>query len=213
MPILFQTHIILDKYITGTVKRISQEAPIPILLHDQAVSYNLGGAGNVAINLHNLGIETHLSGITGYDTSGSTVQNMIITSGLRNRTFNCSRYITPTKTRIISKGQQILRIDEEQILPVNQTEVYTSILDDLLPYLDQFNIIILSDYGKAMFFETDLAQHLIQNANKNNIKVIVDPKGEKWERFQGAFCLTPNKYEMGPLEVAPVSLPGQTPLV
>ncbi|EPR44135.1 Bifunctional protein hldE [Desulfovibrio sp. X2] len=189
--------VMLDQYVWGDVSRISPEAPVQVVRVDRK-SYTLGGAGNVAANLAGLGCRTVCLGTRGDDeagrilveTMGELPVNAILT-GVPGRP-------TTIKTRVMSRGQQLLRLDEEQVGVLSE-EVYDSLRAALADALAEAGALILSDYGKGVF-NAFLAQEAVDMCRARGIPVLVDPKGADWTRYQGATCITPNTAEF--LQVA-----------
>ena len=171
----------IDKYIEGSVSRISPEAPVPVLAVKNKIS-KLGGAGNVVNNLAMLGASIRVAGCIGTDIDGIWLKEElsrrnIDTSYLKQE----DKTQTIVKTRLVSKKQQFLRYDEETIQDVSDTfvEFIIANIEDVFKKID---VLIISDYGKGTIRE-DLAQVLIGYANKNNIISIVDPKGKDYKKY------------------------------
>ena len=184
----------IDKYIEGSVSRISPEAPVPVLAVKNKIS-KLGGAGNVVNNLAMLGASIRVAGCIGTDIDGIWLKEElsrrnIDTSYLRQE----DNTQTIVKTRLVSKKQQFLRYDEETIQDVSDTfvEFIIANIEDVFKKID---VLIISDYGKGTIRE-DLAQVLIGYANKNNIISIVDPKGKDYKKYSNATVCTPNLNEL-----------------
>ena len=141
--------IMLDRFMTGTVERISPEAPVPIF-KQTAEKLMLGGAGNVVANLTALGCRPHFVGIIGKDAEGETVSRYLKELKadaflLKNKTFP-----TITKTRLIANNNHLLRCDQEMQITLSESEEKTllSYIEKQVPTMD---IILLSDYGKGLF--------------------------------------------------------------
>jgi D-beta-D-heptose 7-phosphate kinase / D-beta-D-heptose 1-phosphate adenosyltransferase len=182
--------IMLDKYISGVAKRISPEAPVPIINVNENFN-KIGGAGNVALNLLSLGIKTVLIGEIGSDNSGEILKDLFRDNGIATKNLIKKRGLTTTKTRIMSGQQQMVRLDYDELSTgPNQTE-----LKKILKLISTGpNAIIISDYEKGFLTPTFLKQ-VIQSANKKNIPVLIDPKGTVLEKYRGATAITPNKKE------------------
>ncbi|MDB9761877.1 D-glycero-beta-D-manno-heptose 1-phosphate adenylyltransferase [Alphaproteobacteria bacterium] len=186
--------IMLDQYILGSVERISPEAPIPII-NVNKTKYSAGGAGNVLKNLNSLNIKASFISIIGNDTAGKTLKKYI-------EKFKNVEYAllidktrkTTCKTRYMSDGQQLFRADDETINILDKT-LKEKIFKYFLLFIKQTDIIIFSDYGKGIFLDNIFCQKLIKEAFKNNKKIIVDPKGNSFEKYKGVFFITPNSKE------------------
>ena len=181
--------IMMDRYIYGDILRISPEAPVPVV-NVKSSRENLGGAANVALNLRGFGGATYLCGVVGEDSMGDMVCNILESKGIVYCGLTLKKRITTSKNRIIGKGQQILRFDEEICNPINMLET-KMILNQINQFMDGIKLIVLSDYAKGVCTPA-LCSELISKANLYNIKVIVDPKGTEWKKYRGAYIVTPN---------------------
>ncbi len=182
--------VMLDKYIFGEVNRISPEAPVPIV-EKKSDSFRMGGASNVAANLTGLGIKTILSGVVGNDQNGEVLKRLLKKNDIGQQGLIKSTLSTTTKTRIIAGHQQIVRVDDENInisLSANQIKKILNLI------IKKPSIIVLSDYAKG-FLTENLIQKIIKQAKKLNIPILVDPKGNDIQKYEGATILTPNKKE------------------
>lgn len=187
--------IILDKYIHGQSTRISPEAPVPIVL-SQDISYVLGGAANVAANLTSLGANAFLMGFVGKDDNGDLLANMIESAIGSNGGVIRSGKITTTKTRIVSKGQQMLRVDEENTSEISDKEE-KSFFAAIEKAISTQNItgIILQDYNKGLFTKS-LIKSIISIAEASGIPYYVDPKHKNFWEYEGAAIFKPNFSEI-----------------
>ena len=182
--------IMLDHYIIGDVKRLSPEAPVPIVNVDDNV-YKIGGAGNVALNLSGLGINTFIVGEIGNDYSGEVLKDLFKQNGMSTKNLIKKKGPTTTKTRIMGGQQQMVRLDYEE-LSSGPSEIE---LKKILKLISNGpSAIIISDYEKG-FLSTTALKKIIQAANKKNIPLLVDPKGKDLEKYRGATAITPNKKE------------------
>lgn len=178
--------ILLDRYLSGPITRISPEAPVPIVEVCQ-VHEIPGGAANVALNLRELGAEVTLLGIVGKDKEANVLSRLLTRAGIRTHFIETSE---PTihKIRIISSHQQILRLDVEEKYTPHPDELLSA-FKDLLP---EVNTVILSDYAKGTLSHPD---QLIQWAKSQHIPLLVDPKAKDFKRYEGATIITPNTKE------------------
>ena len=191
--ILVLGDVMLDKYIFGNVQRISPEAPVPILNYGGEEKV-LGGAGNVAHNLINLGAEVYIATIIGNGLNGDKVKGLfedikVFTEYI----IQATTINTTTKTRFISNGNQLLRLDNDSIGLDNYD--INSFKKNLLTYLNTFDCIIISDYNKGVCSES-LVQKIIIEAKKLGVAVFIDPKGSSWKMYTNGTCLTPNTEEV-----------------
>jgi len=182
----------LDRYCWGEVDRISPEAPVPVVRIRQKTQ-TPGGAGNVALNLAGLGCRCFLIGVCGNDGEGDALISLFGNTGITAGFIRVDGRSTTAKTRIIGRGQQLLRMDDEETGPLTH-EVYRKIYDAVDERLDQVQGAIISDYGKGIF-QHDLSRRIIERCRLKQIPVFVDPKGVDWDRYNGATCITPNTAE------------------
>jgi D-beta-D-heptose 7-phosphate kinase/D-beta-D-heptose 1-phosphate adenosyltransferase len=183
--------VILDVFVYGKVSRISPEAPVPVV---NVVSEKMtpGGAANVALNLKRLGIETTLFGIIGADQEGSFLENYLKESSINSYLLKDGRPTT-VKTRVIAVSQQVVRIDKESSHNLTDKKLAT-VLKIIRDMLDNFDGIIISDYGKGMISKK-LIRQLVELCNRNNKVITVDPKIENFSHYKEVTTLTPNHNE------------------
>lgn len=180
--------VMLDRYWFGATNRISPEAPVPVVRVTQNEE-RAGGAANVAMNIAALNVPVQLLGLIGQDETGATLTNL-----LNNQQIDCNfvaleTHPTITKLRILSRHQQLLRLDfEEDFKSVNCAELLTR----LESAVKNYGALILSDYGKGTL---NGVQQMIQIARKANVPTLIDPKGTDFVRYRGATLLTPNMAE------------------
>jgi len=185
--------IMLDKYVRGTVSRISPEAPVSILNKDSS-EYKLGGCANVAKNLKALGANVWIIGKIGKDFEGSIVAKLLEESLINTSLLIADReIITTTKTRYIADNQHLLRVDRENICFNNFKLKETK--EDLSRHLRYFDAIIVSDYNKGMITE-ELARFLGDLAVKENKIITVDTKKANIACFEYYTSITPNLKEL-----------------
>ena len=180
--------VMLDRYVTGAVERISPEAPVPIV-HVSRSEERPGGAANVARNAASLGADVTLLSVVGDDEPGRTLRTLLQGYRVKPSFQIDSKYPTIVKLRVISRQQQLLRIDFET--PPGEA-VLAAKLAEYEACIDQVDVIILSDYGKGGL--TDVAQ-MIALARAHEKPVLADPKGEDFAKYRGATLLTPNRAE------------------
>ena len=187
--ILVVGDVMLDRYWFGEVNRISPEAPVPVLKVER-VDERPGGAANVARNISALGAQTTLLSVVGSDEAGACLESLLgeyaNLTALLHRDNTISTII---KLRAIARHQQLLRIDFET--PPSH-EVLHAALEDFRTQLPLADVVILSDYGKGGLAHI---ADMIQSARAAGKPVLVDPKGDDYERYRGATLLTPNRSE------------------
>ncbi len=183
----------LDAYTTGKVKRISPEAPVPVLQVEKQES-RPGGAGNVVLNLISLGAQVVAVGRIGEDLEGEVLKRALEKEQVDTRGLIVqSQYPTPVKSRLIAAAQQILRVDRETVAPL--PEEYERIVAEKMPsLLEGIQVVAISDYGKG-FLSRSLLRDLIEMAKKRKIPVIVDPKGLDFSKYKGTNLIKPNLSE------------------
>ena len=185
--------MLLDSYTLGKARRISPEAPVAIVnvLYEE---HRPGGAGNVILNLLSLGAQVAAIGRVGRDWAGQTLSDALISEGVDvNAIVIQEGYRTPVKNRVIADNQQIVRIDHEQIIPLDET-LEKKLIDSLPALLSGIKVVALSDYGKGFLTAPFLAA-LIQQANQMGIIVITDPKGHDFAKYTGTTIIKPNLSE------------------
>lgn len=177
--------IMLDRYWHGGTSRISPEAPVPVVKVDQ-IEERPGGAGNVALNVASLGAATRLIGLTGADEASHALEQTLSAADIRCQFVRDDSVSTITKLRVISRHQQLIRLDFED----HQDDYADISIDDtVIANLSDANLLVLSDYAKGAIRNP---QPLIKAAHDAGIPVLVDPKGTDFSRYQGATLLTPN---------------------
>lgn len=187
--------LILDRYLWGTVDRISPESPVPVvrLTRENEVA---GGAANVAMNLAGLGVVVALAGYVGQDANGERLNEILARESIDISTVvTLPQWTTITKTRVISGNQQMLRIDREKA-PVLDSEDPERLLKGIRSRLDEgVGIIILSDYAKGVLSH-DVCNRIIAMAREEGVPVLVDPKGRDFSKYMGANVISPNRQEL-----------------
>ena len=175
---------LVDIYMNGMISRISPEAPVPILLNPKS-TYKCGGAANVAINLASLNHEVHFVTAIGNDTEGEWLVKQLTDYGVV--TYGQFEALeTIKKTRFMSQGQQILRVDDEDLCdPVTAKELCL-LFRRLIGFMD---CVVMSDYGKGTL---QYAKELIKICNDYSKFVFVDPKHKKIDTYSGCDVITPN---------------------
>ena len=187
--------VMLDQYYNGEVTRISPEAPVPIN-HIQSIRSVLGGASNVASNLSNLGCCVFLGSVCGRDANSERLFEL-----LKEQQINCIGLFkslhrpTISKIRVLGMGQQMLRLDFEEICDLYEEEVsalqkwFLSLLEDGI------DGVLISDYAKGVC-SPQFCNWIINKANEYHIPVLVDPKGKNWAKYKGCDFITPNVKEV-----------------
>ncbi len=186
--ILVVGDVMLDRYWFGETNRISPEAPVPVVKIGQ-MDERPGGAGNVALNIAALGAKVSLLGISGNDDAAHQLEKQLAAANVTHNILKIANARTLSKLRIISRHQQLIRLDFEEKFPAFNAELF---LQHYEKYLLTANLVILSDYGKGTL--TDM-QAFIQRAKDAHVPVFVDPKGLDFSMYRGATIITPNYKE------------------
>ncbi|MDJ0701372.1 MAG: bifunctional D-glycero-beta-D-manno-heptose-7-phosphate kinase/D-glycero-beta-D-manno-heptose 1-phosphate adenylyltransferase HldE [Woeseiaceae bacterium] len=179
--------VMLDQYLFGATSRISPEAPVPVV-HIRRSDDRPGGAANVAVNLASLGASTSLVGVVGDDAPADTLLNILSERGIDCRFERISDRPTITKTRVQSRGQQLIRLDQENAAELPGDSMLKALGDSL----DGAGAVVLSDYGKGAL--TDVTA-MISMCREKGVASLVDPKGTNFHKYAGATLLTPNQSE------------------
>ncbi len=177
----------LDRYLFGSTGRISPEAPVPVV-HVHKTDDRPGGAANVAVNLASLGVSTQLVGVVGNDDSGESLQSILEERGIRCDFHRVKNRPTTTKTRVQSRGQQLIRLDQEDAAAMPGDEVVRI----LKKSIKSAGAVVLSDYGKGALSDISI---MIAACREAGVPVLVDPKGNDFEKYRGASVITPNQSE------------------
>lgn len=186
--------VMLDHYTFGSVSRISPEAPVPVLQVSEE-KFLLGGAGNVAQNIVALGGQATIIGVTGNDRDGEVLAELMGTAGITTDFVREDHRRTTCKTRIIAQNQQIVRVDREACDPLDD-HVVGVLLERISRVVQQHDIVIVSDYGKGMV-NTAVMDALRSSHGRNGSRprILVDPKPQNYDLYQGVDLLTPNAKE------------------
>lgn len=179
--------VMLDRYWHGNTSRISPEAPVPVVKINQ-LEDRPGGAANVALNIAALGAKTWLIGATGEDEAADSLTDSLGSAGVNVHFQRIASQPTIIKLRVMSRHQQLIRIDFEETFNVN-TEAFANYVKKLLATA---KVLLLSDYGKGTLQNH---QQLINLAKAEKVPILVDPKGNDFSIYQGATLLTPNLNE------------------
>ena len=191
--ILVVGDLIVDRYIFGRSKRISPEAPVPIVLVDHEET-RAGGAGNVALNLVSMGTRPRVVGRVGDDAAGrqliaSLEQEGVDASGI----FEEKGFSTPAKTRVIASAQQLVRVDYESCSPLTAA-CERMILAALPSLFEGVQLVAISDYAKGTLSDA-LLRAVIDAARSRSIPCITDPKGTNFRKYAGSTIVKPNVSE------------------
>jgi D-glycero-beta-D-manno-heptose-7-phosphate kinase len=190
--VLILGDVILDEYVEGEVKRISPEAPVPVV-EFRSRSYIPGGAANVAANVVSAGGRALLAGVVGHDPQAERLAAALRERDIQARLFADHNRPSTTKTRILAHNQQIVRLDQEERAPIGP-ELEEALLDWVEQHLDQADACVLSDYGKGVV-TTRLAREYISRARGRGLPVIADPKNTDYTLFRDATVIKPNLHE------------------
>lgn len=180
--------LMLDRYWHGGTSRISPEAPVPVV-HVQHNEERAGGAGNVALNIASLGAQCTVMGLCGDDEAAQSLETLLQQANVKTQFIRMSENATVTKLRVMSRSQQLMRLDfEDGFIGTDLSKLEEKFSE----ILSQYNIVVCSDYDKGTLRQVD---KLIAMCNEQSIPVLVDPKGTDFERYRGASLITPNLSE------------------
>jgi D-beta-D-heptose 7-phosphate kinase/D-beta-D-heptose 1-phosphate adenosyltransferase len=186
-PVLVVGDVMLDRYWHGGTSRISPEAPVPVVRVDQ-IEDRPGGAANVALNIAALGAPASLVGVTGEDEAAESLSASLSAAGVKAHFQRIAHQPTIVKLRVMSRHQQLLRIDFEEPFATDPLQMSA----DVDALLTGVKVLVLSDYGKGALQNH---QALIAAARQRQIPVLADPKGKDFSRYRGASLITPNLNE------------------
>jgi D-beta-D-heptose 7-phosphate kinase / D-beta-D-heptose 1-phosphate adenosyltransferase len=188
--------LMIDRYVTGVVERISPEAPIQVL-RAESESERLGGAASVAADVAALGARAVLVGVVGADAAAQRLPDLARSMGVELEAVPEAGRRTTIKTRHLARShagsQQVLRVDSETAVPLAPA-AEQALLARLAAVLPGAQGILVSDYAKGLLTPKVLAA-LVAHGRQARIPVVVDPKGDRFERYRGATCITPNRSE------------------
>ena len=187
--------VMLDTYWWGNVERISPEAPVPIVALDKREK-RIGGAGNVALNVRALGTKVALISILGDDEDGVQLKQLLLDNNIDTRfILESKKRITTNKIRIISRNQQMMRLDAEHTEDLDETDE-TKLQNQIEKYIlsEKPNVVILEDYNKGILTQ-NIIENTIELCNKNNIPITVDPKRKNFFSYKNATLFKPNLHE------------------
>ena len=180
--------VMLDRYWHGDATRISPEAPVPVV-HVRDIEKRPGGAANVAMNLAALRARSLLFGLVGEDEAGDALAKLLDAAGVGHCLHRLAGAHTVTKMRVLSRHQQLLRLDIEEGFDVDAANALAAPFGEAL---GDCGAVVFSDYGKGALSQV---ASLIGAARKRAVPVLVDPKGRDFSRYCGASVLTPNLAE------------------
>ena len=193
--------VMLDDFIYGEVTRISPEAPVPVLQQTRS-RHMPGGAANTARNLAALGARTRLISLIGADETGATLKaSLAETDGVDPHFFEDAECTTTRKTRLISGGQQLLRLDHDMTGQAS-AETIEAMLEAIPEAIDGATAVLISDYAKGVI-SPDLIAAILQASHIHNVPVIVDPKGSDIARYGPVDLLKPNAAELSAMVEMP----------
>ncbi|MDC9590023.1 bifunctional D-glycero-beta-D-manno-heptose-7-phosphate kinase/D-glycero-beta-D-manno-heptose 1-phosphate adenylyltransferase HldE [Xenorhabdus sp. XENO-10] len=180
--------VMLDRYWYGPTSRISPEAPVPVV-KVETIEERPGGAANVAMNIASLGANSGLVGLTGIDDAARALSEKLSSVKVRCDFVSVPTHPTITKLRVLSRNQQLLRLDFEEGFQNVDAQPMLEKIQQSLPHI---GALVLSDYAKGALSQI---QAMIKLANEANVPVLIDPKGSDFSRYRGATLLTPNMSE------------------
>lgn len=187
--VLVAGDVMLDRYWYGATGRISPEAPVPVVRVEEE-ERRPGGAANVAVNIAALGGRVSVLGVVGDDEQGRSLQRLLHKAGVICRFERPAGFPTITKLRVVSRRQQLIRLDFESGFPEQARE---SLLERFQRHLDEADLVVLSDYAKGTLHDIRALVRMAREADKT---VLVDPKQRDFDAYHGANVVTPNLAEL-----------------
>ncbi len=191
--ILVVGDIMLDQFVWGEVSRISPEAPVPVVEVEKE-SFLLGGAANVANNLRSLGSRPALAGIIGQDSFGEKIVGLCRKQGIITRaTVKDTGRPTTLKTRIVARGQQVVRVDREEVKALDR-RIASKLKKRLGEAIPESEAVVISDYNKGVVCR-EIMDIVVGQAREKSIPSLIDPKPVNAPLYKGATVITPNEKE------------------
>lgn len=181
--------VMLDRYWFGDVERISPEAPVPIAKINK-VEDRPGGAANVARNIASLGGNVTLLSVVGVDEPSITLEKLLTKEDIKLLLKKDENTNTILKLRVLAKNQQLIRVDFEE---TPSHEILAEVMNTFESIIDEFAVVVLSDYGKGGLVHIE---KMIDIANAHNKLILVDPKGKDYSKYKNATLVTPNCNEL-----------------
>ena len=185
--------IMLDRFVAGSVERISPEAPVPVFRWGGEREM-LGGVGNVAASLRALGAKAGVACRVGRDREGESVKRLLEESGSLAIVMASDHVPTIQKTRFVAQGHHVLRMDRETIEPLTADEEKRLFIT-ISGVIGDVDIVLLSDYAKGLL-SRPFCERLIALAKESGKRVYVDPKGKDYRKYAGATLVKPNRKEL-----------------
>lgn len=193
--ILVLGDLMVDEYILGKVSRISPEAPVPVLNY-KGRERNAGGASNVALNMYAMGGHIAIAGVAAKDESGLWLRDFLENTGIAiDGIVSEDGRMTTLKTRFATKGQQLLRVDQENCEGIADV-TKQKLLQYVTSHIHEWSAVVLSDYCKGIFESPKFVQELIGICNKNHVIVTIDSKSRNISAFENADFVKPNNLEL-----------------
>ena len=194
LKVLIIGDVMIDSYIYGSVKRISPEAPVPVLNVGRR-EQRLGGAANVALNIQALGATPILCAVVGDDDEGEAFKELLKKRGIASRgILKCDNRVTTVKNRIISGSQQMMRIDSETEAPLTSLEEKT-LIQLIRQLIDEVDLVIFEDYDKGCLNER-IIKDAIDYSKEKGIHTAVDPKKRNFNAYHRCSLFKPNLKEL-----------------
>lgn len=186
--------VMVDEYLVGSAERISPEAPVPVVRVNED-HHVIGGAGNVARNIQSLGGKPYLLCVTGDGSGADKLDSLLKAEHIDHECIRITGRKTTIKTRIMASRQQMLRIDREDISPVEGAG-QKALFERMLELAPRYDVVIVSDYGKGIVSESFMQElSCICSHSPRNTKILVDPKTPNFKLYKNVFMLTPNAKE------------------
>ncbi|UCH61833.1 MAG: D-glycero-beta-D-manno-heptose-7-phosphate kinase [Fidelibacterota bacterium] len=184
--------VMLDTYIWGSVSRISPEAPVPVVTMEQK-DHRPGGAANVAYNLHSLGADVFLVGVSGTDIAGRQLENTLSSYEIPHQILQDDTRPTTEKIRVIAGSQHVVRLDKESTVPLSD-KLIAKVLAQVVGAIEKYDGLVFQDYHKGTLTR-QVIQQLCTLARNRRCPIFVDPKSDHLDSFKGVSLIKPNLNE------------------
>lgn len=185
--------VVLDRFVSGDVQKISREAPVPVFCW-RGERTMLGGVGNVVANLRTLDASATLIARIGRDAEGAAIRGMLDKAGVRAFLLESERTPTIQKTRFVAKGHHVLKVDRDgEVAPDEQERA--QVLEWVRQLIETVDVVVLSDYANGLLSAV-LSRAIIQICRTAGVPVFVDPRGKDYGKYAGVTLVKPNRQEL-----------------
>lgn len=185
--------VMLDTYIWGDVERVSPESPVPVVEANRK-EHRLGGAANVALNVKELGAKPVLVSVVGNDDKGKQLVDLLEKNGLNSSEIIKASRVTTEKTRVLSRNQQMLRVDYETTEPIDDA-TGQEVSSRMMVHMEEADVVIFQDYDKGILLKNGI-KAMLSSARAAGVPTVVDPKRKNFFNYTGCTLFKPNWREL-----------------